>query len=212
MNKFKTNYRSTQELRQPFGGSSEKINQRQLNEKFMNQTAAGSAQSGRRVKLEEHHENIKDELHHYLAKTKVTEDKKESYQRRLEQLAFEQEVGGLKTSLADGFRSQQELQAAKLHHHLDVDREKYVKRHCYDKAAESQVKKNTGPPEAPAFLQSGPVQKIYSLKDNYARPAKDTAFAAADGSAMKDRYQSGQMGKQAGTSSDAADNKTRCGQ
>jgi len=135
--KFKTNYRSTQELRQPFGGSSEKINQRQLNEKFMNQTAAGSAQSGRRVKLEEHHENIKDELHHYLAKTKVTEDKKESYQRRLEQLAFEQEVGGLKTSLADGFRSQQELQAAKLHHHLDVDREKYVKRHCYDKAAES---------------------------------------------------------------------------
>jgi len=60
------------------------------------------------------------------------------------------------------------------------------------------------------------VQKIYSLKDNYARPAKDTAFAAADGSTMKDKYQSGQMGKQAGTSSDASDNfkanKARCGQ
>ena len=51
-------------------------------------------------------------------------------------MAFDKEVDGVKTSAVDGFRSQRALQDAKLHHHIDVDREKYVKRHCYDQAAE----------------------------------------------------------------------------
>ena len=107
------------------------------------------------------------------AKRTISRSKKEEYQDRLHEIAYLRSVEGLETSDAPGYRSQAMLKEAIKNHEINVDRGQYVKNHCHDPSKESQVKQNIRDPDAPPFLANGPVSKVYSLKQNYARPPKE---------------------------------------
>lgn len=99
---------------------------------------------------------------------------------------------------------------ARKKHEVGVDRQEYVKKHCHDPDAESKVKKNEGEPPAPAYLSNGPVSKVYSLKDNYARPAKKSEFFPQDETKLRSRRSEGPVSKRGVPTSEAADNRARC--
>lgn len=137
------------------------------------------------------------------AKKRVDKDRKVAYQEKLDEYAYLRSIEGLETSDAPGYRSQFELMEAIKNHEVTVDRAKYVKAHCHDPDTEGKVKKNIGAPEAPPFLADGPVSKVYSLKQNYARPEKDVGGIRDEGK-VKAITKEAPQSKRGLTSSEAA--------